>query len=1058
MLSRFFIRRPIFATVISAVILIAGGVSLTGLPVAKFPEISPPTVRVAANYPGANAQIVAETVAAPIEQEVNGVENMLSMSSNSAADGSYALTVTFDIGTDMDMATVLVQNRVSIADPKLPEEVRRQGVTVKKQSTQIVQMIALTSSDSRFDALYLSNYANLNLRDQLSRIPGVGEVTVFGAGDYSMRIWLDPGKLSARNLTPSDVMAALGEQNVQVAAGQIGAPPSPPGTAFQVTIEALGRLREPEQFEKVIVNRGEGGRLTYLRDVARVELGAKSYAYDASFDGTACAAVAIYQLPGANAMEVAARVRSTMEQLSRDFPSGLEYRIPFDTTRFVAASVREVYVTLMQAVVLVVLVIFLFLQDWRATVIPCAAIPVSLVGTFAIMAAMGFSVNMLTLFGIVLAIGIVVDDAIVVVENTARHLDNGLSPTAAATKAMEEITGPVIATTLVLLAVFVPAAFLGGITGQLFRQFALTISGAVVISTINALTLSPALCGLLLRPSPAGGSRRFFAFRWFNAAFDRTTNGYTLAVRSSVRRLALVLIVYGILLMLTGWGFSRLPTGFVPVEDQGYVFANVQLPDAASLERTRNTIRRVDEIARNTPGVSGVISVAGYSLLSGTNSSNMGMVFIVFDPWEDRQDESLSQEAILTSLRRQFGEIREAIVFAFVPPAIDGLGVAGGFQMQIQDRRDLGLPALEAAAQEMIATGSSQPVLRNLNSTFSARVPQLFVEVDRTKATNLNVPLSSIFGTLQSCLGSAYVNDFNRFGRTYQVRVQADSQYRTQADDIRRLYVRNADGAMVPLGTLVTVHPTCGAQVITRYNLYPSAQINGEAAPGFSSGDALTLMEQMADSQLPDGMGFEWTGMSYQERLASGSQYGVFVLAIVFVFLVLAAQYESWSSPAAIIAVVPLAALGVVLALWMTGTENNSYTQIGVVLLVSLASKNAILIVEFARELRREGKSICDAAVEAARTRFRAILMTAFSSILGFLPLVIASGAGAASRRAVGNAIVGGMIAATLFSLLLVPAFFVLFQWLGECRQNKGTNSGDLQDSEPISPSNSTSA
>ncbi|MCL4207718.1 MAG: multidrug efflux RND transporter permease subunit [Pirellulaceae bacterium] len=1057
-MSRFFIQRPIFATVISAVILLAGGVSQTRLPVAKFPEISPPTVKVTANYPGANAQVVAETVAAPIEQEVNGVENMLSMSSNSAADGSYSLTVTFNIGADMDMATVLVQNRVSIAEPKLPEEVRRQGVTVKKQSTQIVQMITLTSSDSRFDALYLSNYANLNLRDQLGRIPGVGEVTVFGAGDYSMRIWLDPGKLKARNLTPSDVMAALGEQNVQVAAGQIGAPPSPPGTAFQYTIEALGRLREPEQFEKVIVNRAEGGRLTYLRDVARVELGAKSYAYDASFDGKSCAAVAIYQLPGANAMEVAAHVRSTMERLSRDFPSGLEYQIPFDTTRFVAASVREVYVTLMQAVVLVVLVIFLFLQDWRATLIPCAAIPVSLVGTFAIMSAIGFSVNMLTLFGIVLAIGIVVDDAIVVVENTARHLADGLSSTEAATKAMQEITGPVIATTLVLLAVFVPAAFLGGITGQLFRQFALTISGAVVISTINALTLSPALCGLLLRPSPAGGSRQFFAFRWFNAAFDRTTSGYALAIRGTVRRLTLVLIVYAILLALTGWGFSRLPTGFVPIEDQGYVFANVQLPDAASLERTRDMIRRVDEIARNTPGVSGVISVAGYSLLSGTNSSNMGMVFIVFDPWEDRRDEILSQEGILTSLRRQFGEIREAIVFAFVPPAIDGLGVAGGFQMQIQDRRELGLPTLESAAQEMVAIGSSQAGLRNLNSTFSARVPQLFIEVDRTKATNLNVPLSSIFGTLQSCLGSAYVNDFNRFGRTYQVRVQADSQYRTQAEDIQRLYVRNDDGAMVPLGTLVTVHPTCGAQVITRYNQYPSAQINGEAAPGFSSGDALTLMEQMADSQLPDGMDFEWTGMSYQERLASGGQYGVFVLAILFVFLVLAAQYESWTSPAAIVAVVPLAALGVVLALWMTGMDNNSYTQIGIVLLVSLASKNAILIVEFARELRREGKSICDAAVEAARTRFRAILMTAFSSILGFLPLVIASGAGAASRRAVGYAIVGGMTAATLFSLLLVPAFFVLFQWLGERFHNKGGDSGPCQTAAPTSSSNSASA
>lgn len=1032
MLSRFFIQRPIFATVISMVILLAGGVSQSWLPVAKFPEISPPTVKVVANYPGANAQVVAETVAAPIEQEVNGVENMLSMSSNSAADGSYALTVTFDIGTDMDMATVLVQNRVAIADPKLPEEVRRQGITVKKQSTQIVQMIALWAPDERFDALYLSNYANLNLRDQLGRIPGVGEVTVFGAGDYSMRIWLKPDRLKARNLTPQDVIAALNEQNVQVAAGQIGSPPAMPDTAFQFTIEALGRLRDEEQFENIIIKRAEGGRFTYLRDVARVELGAKSYAYDANFNGKSCAAIAIYQLPGANALDLAARVRATMEELSQVFPAGLEYQIPFDTTRFVAASIREVYVTLMQAVVLVVLVIYLFLQDWRATIIPCVAIPVSLVGTFAIMAVCGFSVNMLTLFGIVLAIGIVVDDAIVVVENTARHLGQGLDPKAAATKAMEEITGPVIATTLVLLAVFVPTAMLGGITGQLFRQFALTISGAVVISTVNALTLSPALCALLLRPTPAGSTRRFVLFRWFNAGFDRTTNGYARAVGGSVRRVAFVMAAYVLLLVVTGMGLVHLPTGFVPDEDQGYVFANVQLPDAASLERTQATMRRVDDILIDSPGVSDVVSVAGYSLLSGTNSPNMGMVFIIFEPWEVRRDPALTQEAMLLALRNAFREIREGIVFAFVPPAIDGLGVAGGFQMQIQDRRDLGLNALEAAAQEMVATGSAQPGLRNLNTTFSARVPQLFAEVDRAKAASLNVPLSSIFGALQAYLGSAYVNDFNRFGRTYQVRVQADQDFRGQAEDIQRLDVRNAQGAMVPLGTLVNVRPSSGAQVITRYNLYPSAQINGEAAPGFSSGDALSLMEQMAAAQLPEGMGFEWTGMSYQEKLASGGQYGVFLLAVAFVFLVLAAQYESWSSPTAVIAVVPLAALGVVLALLMTGLDNNSYTQIGIVLLVALASKNAILIVEFARELRREGKSLRDAAVEAARTRFRAILMTAFSSILGFMPLVIASGAGAASRQAVGNAIVGGMIAATLFSLLLVPAFFVLFQTLGE--------------------------
>lgn len=1045
-MSQFFIFRPIFATVISLVILISGLVSFRALPVAKFPEIAPPTVKVTAYYPGASAATIAETVATPIEQEINGVEGMLYMSSNSSNDGSYALTITFALGTDLDMAAVLVQNRVAIAESRLPQEVRQQGVTTKKQSTQILQFISLYSPESSLDDLFLSNYG-LSIKDQLSRIDGVGDVQVFGAGDYSMRVWLDPRLLQLRGLTTNDVVAAIREQNVQVAAGQIGAAPAPEGTPFQLSINTEGRLITPEQFGNIILRTGEGGSALYVRDVARVELGAKDYNFRSTFNGLPSASVAVYQLPGANAITTASLVRSRLAQLAvaSDWPSGLQYAVPFDTTAFVEASIREVYSTLAVAVVLVILVIYVFLQDWRATIVPVAAIPVSLVGTLAVMQGIGFSLNMLSLFGIVLAIGIVVDDAIVVVENASRHLANGLSPKAAAVQAMQEITGPVIATTLVLLAVFVPTAFMPGITGQLFQQFALTIAAAVVISTINALTLSPALCGMILRPpEPA----KFFAFRWFNSLFDRLSNWYGAVVTRLVRMLFLVVATYIALVSLTGWTLSQLPTGFVPEEDQGYLFVNVQLPDAASQQRTAAVMDRLDRFYQTIPGVADTVTISGYSLLGGYAGSNQGMTVLILEPWEDRQSKEKSLLGIQRQLREEYARVQEAIVFAFTPPAIDGLGAAGGFQLEVLDRGAAGYAELQSTAESLAESATGQSGLAVVNSTFRANVPQLFANVDRAKVKSMNIPLASVYETLTAYLGSAYVNDFTFQNRSYQVRTQAEAEFRSQVDDIRRLDVRGPDGRMIPLSSVLDVRDTVGPAVVRRYNLYPAAALNGSAAPGFSSGEALNLMEQIAEQELPPGYSFEWTGMSYQEKISSGGQALVLSLAVLFVFLVLAAQYESWTSPAAVIAVVPLAALGVVLALLLRGADNNTYTQIGIVLLIALASKNAILIVEFASEQRRAGMSVRESAVSAATLRFRAILMTAFSSILGFLPLLFASGAGAASRQAVGNAVVGGMVAATFFALVFVPPCFVIFRLLSESFSNQSTEASDLASSD----------
>ena len=1036
--THFFIDRPRFASVLSLVIMIIGALTYASLPVAQYPEVVPPTIVVRASYPGANAATVAATVATPIEQEVNGVEDMLYMASQSTGDGQMQLTITFRLGTDLDRAQVLVQNRVSIAESRLPEEVRRLGVTTDKSSPDLLIVVHLVSPDNSRDQLYISNYAYLQIRDVVSRIDGVGQVQFFGAREYSMRIWLDPDRMGSFGVTAGDVYRALQAQNVQVAAGTLGQPPVPRGEAFQITINALGRFVDADQFADVIVKTGADGSLLRVRDIARVELGARDYVTNSYLDGDPAVAMVVFQRPGSNALATAEAVQQTMRELSEDFPEGLEHEIVYNPTEFIEESVDAVIHTLFEAVVLVILVIVLFLQTLRAAIIPLVAIPVSLVGTFAIMGPLGFSLNNLSLFGLVLAIGIVVDDAIVVVENVQRNIEEGLAPREATRKAMDEVAGPIVAMSLVLVAVFVPTAFISGISGQFYRQFALTIAGATLISMFNSLTLSPALCALLLRPEGAkpGVLGRIWRlatgwFFWlFNKAFDASAGVYAAAVRRLVRMAAIGLVAYAGLLGLTGFMFTKVPVGFVPEQDQGYLIVAIQLPESASLERTDRVVDQVTRIALDTPGIGGAVAFAGFSGATQTNAPNTAAVFTTLDPFEDRERDGLTAFAILADLQRRLGTVRDAGVFVLNPPAIRGIGTGGGFRMQVQDRGGRGYEMLEAATYEIIGAARQEPRLAGVFSTFQARTPQLFADIDRTKAEMLDVPVESVFEALAVFLGSAYVNDFNLLGRAYRVTAQADADFRLTPDDVLRLRTRNSAGDMVPLGSVVTLETTTGPNRVMRYNLYPSASIDGAAAPGVSSGEALDLMQSIASRLLPRGMDFEWTDLSYQQRLAGNTAIYVFPLAVLFVFLLLAAQYESWSLPLAIILIVPMCLLCAIAGVWFRGMDNNILTQIGFVVLVALATKNAILIVEFAKVEEDGGRNRFDAVVEACRLRLRPILMTAFAFILGVVPLLIASGPAAEMRQALGTAVFSGMLGVTFFGLLLTPVFYVFIRGL----------------------------
>ncbi len=1041
--AHFFIDRPIFASVLSLVIVIVGGLAVFQLPVAEYPQVVPPTVVVTAIYPGANPRVIADTVATPIEQEVNGVENMLYMSSQSTSDGRMTLTVTFRLGTDLDKAQVLVQNRVAVAVPKLPEEARRLGVTTAKQSPDITLVVNIFSPDQRYDQVYVSNYAYLQVKDVLARLPGVGGITIFGARDYSMRIWLDPQKIATRNLTADDVVSAIREQNVQVAAGTIGQPPISKGVSFQYIVNAQGRLTNEKQFGDIVVKTGADGKVTRVRDVARIELAALDYSMNSELDGRPTASVAVFQLPGSNSIKTSDTVHEAMEKLKLRFPPGLEYRIVFDTTGFTRESIRAVLHTLVEAMVLVVLVVTLFLQTWRASIIPLLAVPVSLIGTFAAMSLMGFSLNNLSLFGLVLAIGIVVDDAIVVVENVERNIALGLSPRDATRKAMDEVSGAVIAVALVLCAVFVPTAFISGISGQFYRQFALTIAFSTLISAFNSLTLSPALCAILLQPHHS--RQDWFSrvmektlgrfFRGFNHVFEKCTEAYGRAVGRLIRASVATLVVYAGLMVLSYVVFKTVPSGFIPAQDKGYLAIAIQLPDSASLERTEAVVQRVSKIVRAHPGVKASIDLAGLNPISLTASPNAGTVFVILDEFEKRLGPGLTGEEIVGGLRGELAGIQEGYIGVFAPPPVNGMGVVGGFKMELQDRSGAGLEALQASAFQFMGEAAQEPGLRGVFTTFRASTPQLFLDVDRLKAKSMGVGLDSIFDTLQIYLGSLYVNDFNLFGRVYHVTAQADAPFRREPSDILQLKARNAQGEMVPLGTLVAVRATTGPDRVVRYNMFPAAEMTGNPAPGVSSGQAVALMEKIGREKLPGSMGFEWTELTLQQILEGDTAIYIFPLCVLFVFLTLAAQYESWSLPMAIILIVPMCLLSAILGVWLRGTDNNIFTQIGFVVLVGLACKNAILIVEFAKQRQDAGLARAAAAVEASRLRLRPILMTSFAFIFGVAPLVFAKGAGGEMRRALGTAVFSGMLGVTFFGILLTPVFYVVIRWFTERRQ-----------------------
>ncbi len=1035
-ISRFFIDRPIFAGVISMLIFIAGLISMFLLPISEYPEVVPPTVVVNASFPGANPKVIAETVATPLEEQINGVENMLYMFSQATSDGRLTLTVTFKIGSDPDLAQQLVQNRVSQALPRLPDVTRQIGVTVLKSSPDLTMVVHLISPDERYDMLYLRNYALLNVKDQLARIQGIGQVSIFGAGDYAMRVWLNPDKIAERNLTANDVVNAIREQNIQVAAGIIGASPSTSDVELQLPINTQGRLQTEEQFGDIIIKADAKGTITRLKDVARIEIGAQEYALRSLLDNKPAVAIPIFQQPGSNSIEISNNVRKAMEELKENFPTGVDYSIVYDPTVFVRDSIKAVIHTLLEAVALVVVVVILFLQTWRASIIPLLAVPVSIIGTFALMHLFGFSINALSLFGLVLAIGIVVDDAIVVVENVERNIEEGLHPREASHKAMREVSGPIIAIALTLLAVFVPIAFISGLTGQFYKQFALTIAISTVISAINSLTLSPALAAMLLKEKgQANDWLTRFMDKWlggffgrFNRFFQRNSERYSHGVHYVLGRKTASMGAYLALLFVTYGVFNLVPSGFVPAQDKQYLVGFAQLPQGATLDRTEAIIRQMSDIALKEPGVESAVAFPGLSINGFTNSASAGIVFLTLDPFEQRKSDELYGLNIANSLQQKFGMIDEAFIAIFPPPPVMGLGTIGGFKLEVEDRTDQGYEALDETMKAVLAKAWQDPRLTGVFSSYQINVPQLYADLDRTKAKQLGLNIADVFDAMQVYLGSLYINDFNKFGRTYQVIAQADAQFRSKVENISQLKVRNDKGEMVPLGAVLKVTPSYGPESAMRYNAYRSADLNGGAAPGISSGQAQDAIVKILEETLPKGMQYEWTELTYQQILAGDTTMIVFPLCLLLVFLVLAAQYESLTLPLAIILIVPMCLLCAAIGVLLTGGDNNIFTQISLFVLMGLACKNAILIVEFAHELEKHGRSTVDAAIESARMRLRPILMTSFAFIMGVVPLVISSGAGAEMRHAIGVAVFSGMLGVTFFGLFLTPIFYVILR------------------------------